>query len=93
MKKRIILLLILITLVVAVGLTKITLRVEGEVHLTCEDSIAILPFKRSVSTRVFGVINAKKMSEEKAESVMNSFEKMLSGVTAEYEINSIKLAE
>ena len=75
------------------GLTRITLRVEGEVYLSCGDTIATLPFKRSISTRVFGVMNAKKMSEEKAESVMNSFEKMLDGVTAEYKIKTIKLAE
>jgi hypothetical protein len=91
MKKRLIIILsAFVLLTFLVGITKVTLKVEGEIYLTCEDSMATLPFKKSISTRMFAITSVKKAGVAKAESLIVSLENMFEGATAEYEIKNVK---
>jgi hypothetical protein len=92
-KKLVIILSTFVLLITLVGLVRITLRIEGEVYLSCENTTTTFPFKKSISTRVFGIPSAKKTGEAKAESIMVSLENMIEGATAEYEIQNIKFVK
>jgi hypothetical protein len=94
MKKKIIIIFsALLLLIFLIGIKRVTLRVEGELYLSCEDTTVTFPFKHSVSTRMFGIPNAKKAGEIKAETLMDSLENMFEGAEAEYEIKNVTLTK
>jgi hypothetical protein len=78
-------------LLLLIGLIKVTIKIEGEIYLSCEDTKVTFPFKHSVSTRIMEVPFAKKEGVMRAESLMISLEKMLDGATADYEIKKVEL--
>lgn len=80
-----------VLLLFLLAITKVTVKIEGELYLSCEETNVTFPFKHSISTRMYGLPTVKKEGEKRAEKMMASFEKMLEGANAEYEIIEIKI--
>lgn len=93
MRKTLIILGSILLLIIFTGLIKVTVKIEGEVYLSCEETKVTLPFKKSISTRLYAINSAKKAGEERAEMLMNSLENNFMGATAEYEILDITLSK